>query len=941
MDNPNSSNNNLITRMLSDNLRTFFEASNLGYFFIDLTGKIVEANSILANVIGFGKEELVGKNLLTFIGDQNRKQIEQVLKDYSKSTHHSIECELITKKGEKLFTVQHFTFLSANNGHPQGAAILVDNISDYKQTIEQLSKQNHQYLHEIEHTISKFTTLVDNSRDVLYSLYYDDYKFEYLSPSIYEITGFTQEEVLAMNKGQLLQIIHADFRDNFRKHWKSLKDHTDHLNHTHEFKIRPKEGISRWLSDNHKLVFDDQGKLIKLVGNIRDITDFKLVEEALNRSRDRLYKAIEATNDGMWDWRLNTNKVYFDARFYTMLGYTPLEFPAVIEEWMNRIHPDEISNVENLLKQHLEGKSEQLLIEYRFKAKDDSWIWVLNRGKVFERDNEGNPLRMVGTHSDISLRKKAEEEVKQRSIELQIIYEQLQISEEKFRQLAENTQDVFWLRDEDQIIYLNTAFDKVWGHDREEVLLNPGIMQEWIHPDERETIVAWKPFSAFNSKKVHIEQYRIVKPDGEVRWLWSRMFPIFNDKNEIYRLACIASDITEQKRIEEALIGAKEKALESDRLKSAFLVNISHEIRTPMNGIIGFAELLKDESLVLDNRIQYVNIITKSSEQLLHIIDDIIDISKIESNQLNITKSTFLLDNLIKDLQVFFDNEKLHIGKGHIELKIDIDSSAHDNQINTDESRLRQIFMNLISNALKFTEQGYIKFGFVVRSQYSIECFVEDTGIGIAADMQSIIFKRFRQLDDSLTRRFGGTGLGLAISEGLVHLLGGKIWVTSEINKGSTFFFTLPYQEMNATKMQNQTDANINDTFNWQGKTILVVEDDEINQEFMSAVLTPTNVNIIYASTGEDAVNTCLTNNTIDLVLMDIRLPKMNGYEAFTIIHQNFPDLHVIAQTAFAMTEDASRCIEIGFSDYIAKPINRKQFLLMINKHLKVSGPKK
>jgi PAS domain S-box-containing protein len=647
-----------------------------------------------------------------------------------------------------------------------------------------------------------------------------------------------------------------------------------------------------------------------------------------------LYKAIEATNDGMWDWRLNTNKVYFDARFYTMLGYNPSEFPAVISEWMGRIHPDEITNVENLLKQHLEGKSEQWLIEYRFKAKNGDWTWILNRGKVFERDTDGNPLRMVGTHSDISLRKKAEEEVKQRGIELQIIYEQLQVSEEKFRQLAENTQDVFWLRDEDQIIYLNSAFNKVWGHDREEMLINPAKMQDWIHPEDKGAIVAWKPFSAFNGKKSYIEQFRIVKPNGEVRWLWSRMFPIYNDKDEVYRLACIASDITEQKRIEEALIAAREKALESDRLKSAFLANISHEVRTPMNGIIGFAELLKDENLGIENRIQYVNIITKSSEQLLHIIDDIIDISKIESNQLNITKSNFSLNTLTKDLQVFYDNEKLHLGKGHIEIKVDIDPSLSDIQINTDESRIRQVFMNLISNALKFTEQGYIKFGFTIRSQYSIECFVEDTGIGIASDMQSVIFKRFRQIDDSLTRKFGGTGLGLAICEGLVNLLGGKIWVASKVNKGSTFFFTLPYQEMNTTKMQNRKETNLNDTFDWQGKTILVVEDDEINQEFLSAVLTPTNANIIYASTGEDAVNICLTNKTIDLVLMDIRLPKMNGYEAFTIIHQNLPDLRIIAQTAFAMTEDAARCIEIGFTDYIAKPINRKLFLSMINNHL-------
>jgi CheY-like chemotaxis protein len=351
-----------------------------------------------------------------------------------------------------------------------------------------------------------------------------------------------------------------------------------------------------------------------------------------------------------------------------------------------------------------------------------------------------------------------------------------------------------------------------------------------------------------------------------------------------------------------------------------------------MNGIIGFAELLKDEGLALESRIQYVNIITKSSEQLLHIIDDIIDISKIEANQLNISKSTFAIDNVLKDLQVFYENERIHLGKSHIEIKIEHDSAV---QINTDESKLRQIFMNLISNALKFTEQGYIKIGYKIKSGFLIECFVEDTGIGIPGKMQSLIFKRFRQIDDSLTRRFGGTGLGLAICEGLVRLMGGKIWVDSIIDKGSTFYFTLPYQEMNETKMQNRNEANMNDPFDWQGKTILVVEDDEINQEFLSAVLTPTNAAIIYAGTGEEAVNVCISTPDIDLVLMDIRLPKMNGYEAFTIIHQNFPNLRVIAQTAFAMTEDAARCLEIGFTDYIAKPINRKQFLSMINKHLK------
>jgi PAS domain S-box-containing protein len=792
-------------------------------------------------------------------------------------------------------------------------------------------QSNHQC--ELENTISKLTSIIENSRDVLYSVYYNDFKYDFISPSAADIFGYTAKEIQEMNFDGFLQIIHGDFREIYRDHWLSLKDQNIRQNHSLEYKIRPKIGISRWLSDNHKLIFDENGSLVKLVGNVRDITDIKLVEDALDRSRDRLYKAIEATNDGMWDWKINTNKVYFDARFYTMLGYEPLEFPADMDEWMGRIHPDDIVGVKSLLNQHLDGKSDQWLIEYRFKAKNGTWIWLLNRGKVFERDDNDKPMRMVGVHSDITLQKKAEEELQHRNIELQTIYDKLQISEEKFRQLAENTQDIFWLSDEENIIYLNSAFDKIWGRSREEVIKNPSILNKWVHPDDILSFTIWVPFTVFKNKESYLLQYRIIKPDGEIRWLWTRMFPVYDERNHIYRIASITSDITDQKKIEETLIATSEKARESDRLKSAFLANISHEIRTPMNGIIGFAELLKDESLPVESRVQFVNIITKSSEQLLHLINDIIDISKIEANQVNIVKTDIYLRSFMSDLRVFYENEKISLNRELVEIITNI--PAEDVRIVTDESRLRQILMNLISNALKFTEHGFVKFGFNILPDHKVEFSVEDSGMGIAPEMQSHIFKRFRQLDDTSTRKYGGTGLGLAICDGLVKILGGQISVKSEKGKGSTFYFTIPYIDKNTQQVTTKKAVSISDSYNWPYQKILVVEDDDINLEYINAVLIPTNVTVISAKSGEEAVFISNSINDIDLVLMDIRLPLMNGFEAFEIIHKQRPSLAVIAQTAFAMTEDSTRCLEAGFAEYISKPINRKKLLAMIDRHLK------
>ncbi|NJO69759.1 MAG: response regulator [Bacteroidetes bacterium] len=525
------------------------------------------------------------------------------------------------------------------------------------------------------------------------------------------------------------------------------------------------------------------------------------------------------------------------------------------------------------------------------------------------------------------------EEIQRRNIDLRKINDKLIDSEEKFRELAENTNDAFWLRDQNDLIYINPSFEKVWGRSRSEIFDNPQNLDKWVHPDDRNRYSKWIDFGIFSNLKTFSEQYRIIKSDGSIRWLWSRIHPVYDGEGKVYRIAGIASDITEQKETEDALVRAKEKAMESDNLKSAFLANISHEIRTPMNGILGFIELLNDPTLDSAIREQYIGIISKSSKQLLQIINDIIDISKIEANQVKIDTKECNINSAMRDIYLFYQNDKVMLEKSNLLIKLDLPLEEEYAKVYSDESRLRQILMNLLDNAFKFTFEGEIVIGYKISDNKNIEFYIKDTGIGIPIEQYHLVFERFRQVDDSSTRKFGGTGLGLSISEGLVKLMGGNIWFESEPDKGSTFYFTLPYLPVNRRIIEPepetlQQEPKLND------KIILIVEDDEINFEYLYTILEPTEAIIIHAGSGEDAIRVFSSNKDINLILMDIRLPGISGYEAMKAIKEQNPSIPIIAQTAFAMAEDNLKCLEQGFDDYIAKPINRKLLIRMIQKQI-------
>jgi signal transduction histidine kinase len=280
------------------------------------------------------------------------------------------------------------------------------------------------------------------------------------------------------------------------------------------------------------------------------------------------------------------------------------------------------------------------------------------------------------------------------------------------------------------------------------------------------------------------------RKDGSIYWELASISPVKNASGKVTHLVAVKEDITERKSMEKDLIAAKEKAEESDNLKTSFLANLSHEIRTPMNGILGFSELLNDTDLEEGEFGRYVEIITSNGNQLLNIIDDIITISNLEVKQLKIRKHDIDLVSFLEDIRMTMVMEKKGLGKDLVQLDFPVFASG-SNIINTDESKLNQVLTNLLKNALKFTEQGSIKLRFSRLNEHEIRFSVSDSGVGIPEEMLEVIFDRFRQVDESSTRNFGGTGLGLAISRGLVELLGGEIWVESELGKGATFHFSL------------------------------------------------------------------------------------------------------------------------------------------------------
>ena len=871
----------------------------------DYSGTFIIANKAVAEVYGTSPEDLVGKtdadfnpsqNEVDYFMEEDRKVMDEKISDYR------IEETITDSKGSvRVLDTLKIPFTTAGIESKALLGVSVD-ITKRKEA-EQKLKENEDKMYQIIQGSPIPTFVIDKF-----------HKVTHWNEACRKITGYGPEEMVGSKKqwkpfyekerytladAIIDNMPEKDIRQLYGEKLSKAQIFDGSYESENFFPKLGENGL--WLFFTAAPIKDHEGNIIAAIETLQDVTERKNAERMISEREERLELALMGGNLGLWDWNIKTGHVIFDERWAKMLGYELQEIKPHVDSWKELVHPDDLDEVYQKLNDHLEGNSPYYETEHRMLAKDGSWRWILDRGKVTDRDNRGKPVRAVGTHHDISNSKMADERIRRERDRTQMymdvarvmmlalndrgeitlinqqgckilnckkedaigknwfktflpediriyseksfeslmagkikgleyveqriltydgkerliafynaiikddgkitgtlssgediterkkIEEQLRHSEERYRAIFNNSAIGIGIRDlENNYVHFNDYYANMLGYPKEE--LQNLKTEDITHPDDIH--ISLTNLNALKDEKYKIRRYqkRYLRKDGSVVWGEVSVQPMKDDKGNIIAIAGVVNDITDRKYAEDELIKAKERAEESDRLKSAFLANMSHEIRTPMNGILGFATLLKEPRLSEHEQNEYIEIIEKSGKRMLNIINDLIDISKIESGQVDISKTTINVNEQIDYLYNFF---KLEARNSKLDLRKSKPMPDREAVIQTDKEKLVAIFSNLIKNALKYTKKGYVEFGYRINFGL-MEFFVKDTGIGISKDRRDVIFDRFVQEDVSISRPYEGAGLGLSISKAFVEMLGGELFLESVPGQGSRFYFSLP-----------------------------------------------------------------------------------------------------------------------------------------------------
>jgi PAS domain S-box-containing protein len=678
-----------------------------------------------------------------------------------------------------------------------------------------------------------------------------------------------------------------------------------------DFEMITSTGKIVFVTVNGRIQPDSQGEFKATHCLLINVTEKRITQEELTASELRFRQIIQSSPMGMHLYHLQEdNRLVFTAANPAadkILGVDHRQFvgKSIEEAFPGLINTEVPEKYRDIARKGISWHTEQ--IEYHDGAIQGAYEVV-----AFQTE----PGKMATVFSDITGRKRTEEA--------------LRLSEERLSFALSATNDGIW-------DYKPLENELFWS-DRFYIMLgyNPGDFspsyEKWsslVHPDDREIIEEALNNCLLRGKDYYSEECRLRNKKGEYQWFLLRGKVIERDvSGTVLRMSGTHVDITERKQFYHELLKEKERAEESDRLKSAFLANLSHEIRTPMNAMLGFADLLSVQGTSTEERSTYIDIIQKSGKQLLSIINDIIEISQIETGQITLHLTPVdlvnLMQNLYQQLRVTIPASKT------VELKFIAPPIKDESRIITDEVKLQQILNNLISNAIKYTERGSITVAYEFKDDREIRFMVQDTGIGIDRKYHQLIFERFRQVEGDTAIKYGGSGLGLAISKAYVTMLGGEISVCSLLGKGSTFTFTIPHQQY----VQPDTGiARVTEKLRKRLSKcgpILIAEDDENSYQLLSRFFSGTCIQLLRAKNGKEAVTICRKNLEIALVLMDIKMPVMNGLDAARLIKKTNPSLPLLAQTAYALEEDKTQIAEAGFSGYLTKPIEKEKLLDLI-----------
>ena len=688
------------------------------------------------------------------------------------------------------------------------------------------------------------------------------------------------------------------------------------------------DGSQGWMWVRGEAIRSESKEIIGLRGVAQDITERKNIELEKEALTKRLNYAMDASGDGIWDWTPMDGVTVFSKAWVEMLGYKVGELASLASEWSDRLHPDDIEWVFaeiNKVTQTPEN-GDTFSHEYRFRNKEGQYLWILNRAKVVERNESGEATRVVGTHKNITERKKVDEEKKE--------------SELRFAVAIDGTEAGIWDWD---MVNNKVVFSKQWkamlGYEDSEIENSFGGWQRLWHPDDVTSIEKSVTDHLNGITQKYEIVHRCLHKDGSWRWIMTRGKLLRDEEGKPYRWIGTNVDITRQKNAEEEQKIAKEQAETASKAKSEFLANMSHEIRTPLNGVIGFTDLLTKTPLSPVQQ-QYVNSANVSGHTLLGIINDILDFSKIEAGMLELeevkTDMIALLENCI-DIVKFSAAEKA------LELLMDIDPNM-PRYAHIDPIRTQQILANLLSNAVKFTQKGevIVKVDFLPLqgNQGTFKIAVKDTGIGINKEQKAKLFKSFSQADSSTTRKFGGTGLGLVISQMIAEKMGSRINIDSEPDVGTTFFFEITTHFEEGEKTDNTQIAGV--------KRCLIIDDNANNRVILQQMLNQWQIESDSCENGFQALQILETALTYDVIICDYHMPYINGLETIRLMKEKL-NLDLEKQPVILLSSSAQdealhqKCMEIGVRFRLTKPVKSNDlfiYLSNLNPDLKNSPQK-
>ncbi|MCK6426693.1 MAG: PAS domain S-box protein [Burkholderiaceae bacterium] len=719
--------------------------------------------------------------------------------------------------------------------------------------------------------------------------------------------------------------------------------------------LRRNDGALRWVHGLGRLECDAQDRPLRMLGTIQDVTTHHLAEQALADSEQRLSLAIEGAALGLWDWDIPSGRVTFNERWATMLGWRRDEIDPHVSSWAKLVHPDDQAQATERLQRHLRGESPDYHCEHRLRHRDGHWVWVLDAGRVVARDAQGQALRAVGILQDISERRTVEEQLRKLSLAVEQSAETIVITDLDGR-----------------IEYVNEAFTRISGYRADEVIgQNPRVLNSGQTPPET-YVELWRSLTAGQTWRGEFVNRR---KDGSLYVESAVLSPIRRADGRITHYVAVKEDVSEHRRLTEELARhrhhleelvaertaqlaeARERAEAANRAKSAFLANVSHEIRTPMNAIVGLTRILRRSAGAQSEQALRLEKVETAAHHLLALINDVLDLSKIEAGRLELESVDFSLAGVLEHVATMVTEAAQ--AKGLL-LRSELRNEAGPDEalptwLRGDPTRLRQALLNFAGNAVKFTASGHVTLRVVLlgraQGRVRLRFEVEDSGIGIGAEQQARIFEPFEQADASTTRRHGGTGLGLAIARRLVEAMGGQIGLRSRPGVGSCFWFTVALQEPDlpagtqpvplsdfgalldlgtpgASTRSARADAGGESAEEalrrrHAGAHVLLAEDNAINRDVVTELLSLVGLQVAVARDGAEAVAHC-RQQRCDLVLMDVQMPVLDGLEATRQLRRTAgpQTLPIIALTANAFSEDRRACLEAGMNDFLVKPVD-------------------